>query len=178
MGLRSGAIGAIDLRGFSVYLAPAVLMNFMAGPLGEELGWRGYLTPRLLETTNALVASLVVGFLWSIWHIPLYLDSVFSSLSGAITFTVGLMLSSVIMTAILLHTRGSVLVAVIYHWLMNATTSVVDAIFVDIDRGDIGLVSLGVRAVVVLVFVLVLGTGLTRRGHYVGYGEGPTRAAT
>ena len=172
-GMRGDGIGPIHLSGFSVYLAPAVLMNLTAGPLGEELGWRGYLTPRLLETTNAVVASLVVGFLWGIWHVPLYLDSVFSTWPGSITFTAGTMLSSVIMTAILLHTRGSVLVAVIYHWLSNATPGVVDAMFVNIDGASVDLVALGVEAAIAIVFVAILGRDLTRQGHDVGYGDMP-----
>jgi membrane protease YdiL (CAAX protease family) len=172
VGASSSGVGAIDVRAFSGYLAPAVLMAFTTGPLGEELGWRGYLTPRLLETTNALVASLVVGFLWAIWHVPLYLDSVFSSLADSLTFIAGIMLTSVIMTAILLHTRGSVLVAVVYHWLSNVTSGVVDDLFVDIDGGDLGLASLGVEAVVVIILVVALGRDLTRRGHDIRYQAG------
>jgi membrane protease YdiL (CAAX protease family) len=162
-------IGTVDLRGFSLYLAPSVLIMFTTGPWGEELGWRGYLTPKLLETSNALVASLVVGLLWGIWHLPLYIHSVFSTFSGGLAFTVDTMLTSVIMTAILLHTRGSVLVAVLYHWLINATPSVVDAVFVDINGDDMYLVSLAVQAVVVVIFVLVLGKNLTRGSSDIGY---------
>ncbi|MGY8795715.1 MAG: CPBP family glutamic-type intramembrane protease, partial [Woeseiales bacterium] len=71
--------------------------------------------------------SLIVGFLWGIWHLPLYLTSVFSSVAGSIEFIIGLMLTSVIMTAILLHTRGSVLLAVIYHWMMNTSGSLMNS---------------------------------------------------
>lgn len=169
VGVSDGGIGTIDPSGFSLYLTPAALMAFTTGPLGEELGWRGYLTPRLLETSNAVVVSLVVGFLWGIWHIPLYIDSVFSAWSDGVTFTVSLMLTSVIMTAILLHTRGSVLVAVIYHWLINVTPGVVDALFVDIDGEGLYLVSLGIEAVIVVILVVALGSNLTRGSHDVGY---------
>lgn len=43
------------------------------GPLGEEIGWRGLLLPKLLERRGPLVASLVVGVVWYLWHLPLYL---------------------------------------------------------------------------------------------------------
>jgi membrane protease YdiL (CAAX protease family) len=84
---------------------------------------------------------------------------------GGLTFTLGTMLTSIIMTAILLHTRGSILVAVIYHWLINATPRAVSAMFPDIDReaSNVDLVSdLGVKAVIVIIFIMLLGKNLTR----------------
>src|SRR5574337_857223 len=40
------------------------------GPLGEELGWRGFALPRLLKRFNPFVASLVLGAIWGVWHLP------------------------------------------------------------------------------------------------------------
>jgi uncharacterized protein len=39
--------------------------------LGEELAWRGFALPRLLSRHNALVASLILGVIWALWHLPL-----------------------------------------------------------------------------------------------------------
>ena len=166
VGALGEGIGTINFSFslFSMYLATPALMAFTTGPLGEELGWRGYLTPRLLETQNAIIASLIVGFFWGIWHLPLYISGSFSTFAGGLEFTIGTMLTSVIMTAILLHTRGSVLVAVIYHWLMNTTSGVVAAMLPDFN-GDIQSVylvsELGVKSVIVLIFIMVLGKDLT-----------------
>ena len=38
--------------------------------LGEELAWRGFALPRLLTCRNALGASLMLGVLWALWHLP------------------------------------------------------------------------------------------------------------
>lgn len=39
--------------------------------LGEELGWRGYLLPKLLERFSPRAAALITGVVWGIWHAPM-----------------------------------------------------------------------------------------------------------
>lgn len=55
-----------------------MLLGVAAGPLlnlvpalGEELGWRGYLLPRLLKTTTPAKAVLISGAIWGVWHAPM-----------------------------------------------------------------------------------------------------------
>jgi membrane protease YdiL (CAAX protease family) len=38
--------------------------------VGEELGWRGFVLPKLQTRHTDLVASLIVGLVWGLWHIP------------------------------------------------------------------------------------------------------------
>ncbi len=57
---------------------PLVIVNFaivllLGGPLGEEIGWRGYALPVLRDTHGLLPASLVLGIAWAGWHLPLFL---------------------------------------------------------------------------------------------------------
>jgi CAAX protease family protein len=42
------------------------------GPLGEEIGWRGFLLPRLLERSGPIVGSVFLGLVWYLWHLVLY----------------------------------------------------------------------------------------------------------
>ena len=48
---------------------------FVVMQFGEEFGWRGYALPRLLRKRSALISSLVVGSLWAVWHIPMFITS-------------------------------------------------------------------------------------------------------
>ena len=49
-----------------------VFILLLGGPLQEELGWRGILQERLQERWNALIAAVVVGSTWGLWHLPLF----------------------------------------------------------------------------------------------------------
>ncbi len=64
---------------------PMVLMalegTYFAGrsALGEEIGWRGYLVPRLLEQYSPNTVSLFVGGVWSVWHFPIMVTGDYGS---------------------------------------------------------------------------------------------------
>jgi membrane protease YdiL (CAAX protease family) len=63
---------APDQVGWAFALLPAVfLASFIGGPIAEELGWRGFAQPRLQAHIGAGPAGLVIGALWSLWHLPL-----------------------------------------------------------------------------------------------------------
>src|SRR5262245_44455656 len=47
--------------------------TLLGGPLGEEPGWRGYALPRLQTVLGPVRSSLVLGLLWTGWHLPLFL---------------------------------------------------------------------------------------------------------
>lgn len=47
--------------------------TFLAGPLGEEFGWRGFALPRLEKRFGPVLASIVLAMLWGCWHLPLLL---------------------------------------------------------------------------------------------------------
>ena len=92
------------------------------GPLGEELGWRGYLLPRLLMRLSPITAALVVGAIWMVWHIPAFLLSGLpqNNMSFPI-FVVGGTALSVFITWLFVNARQSILIAgIIPHAIANA----------------------------------------------------------
>src|SRR5215203_3283393 len=59
------------LQGPLLFLPLFLLILTFTDGLGEELAWRGFALPRLLTRYNALVASVVLGVIWALWHLPL-----------------------------------------------------------------------------------------------------------
>jgi membrane protease YdiL (CAAX protease family) len=87
------------------------------GALGEELGWRGYLNKRLDARLGGLASSLLVGLLWMPIHIP-FLQR---GLLMAALLTVLLMAYSVVLYALTKETGFSVLLASVFHLVINLT---------------------------------------------------------
>ncbi len=82
---------------------------------GEEVGWRGFALPRLQEVLgNPLLASLILGIIWGVWHLPEYLNPAQSSFPFPVflLFTTGI---SILYTVLYNRSSGSILVAVILH---------------------------------------------------------------
>lgn len=102
------------------------LLVFMVlgGPLAEEPGWRGYLLDPLQEKWGKLKASLVLGVIWTIWHLPLFFIAGTSQYQKGFgiafwSWTLQLMVISVIMTWVYNHTNRSILGAVLLHLMAN-----------------------------------------------------------
>lgn len=87
---------------------PAFLLILVfGGPLGEELGWRGFALDRLQARAGPVPASLLLGLVWGLWHLPLFLDpgQVQASLPPV------------------LYLGQTTTTAVFYTWLWNRTRS-------------------------------------------------------
>ena len=75
--VKSGSIGDSAfcdngmLTAALLLTAPATGLAMAAHGFGEELGWRGYLTPKLEELMPTPLAIVVTGIIWALWHGPL-----------------------------------------------------------------------------------------------------------
>jgi membrane protease YdiL (CAAX protease family) len=144
-----------------VILPLFLVVLFVTDGVGEELAWRGFALPRLLASYNALVASLTLGVLWALWHLPL----VWTVVAPLYQQPVWLLLldttaKSILFTWVFLHTRGSVLVAALLH----ATTNLFVVSPVVAEVGSVALMLLAALAkwILVGVVIAVAGPGLAK----------------
>jgi uncharacterized protein len=132
--------------------------------LGEELAWRGFALPRLLTRYNALVASVVLGVIWALWHLPLLWtegNSMFHQPLWLLLLDVTA--KSILFTWVFLHTRGSVLIAMLFHGATNLFIVSPDVA----STGDLALPVLAMVAkwVLVGIVLVVAGPSLVRGSH-------------
>ena len=93
----------------------------LGGSLGEEIGWRGLLLPALLKRNNPLMASLIFGVLWGLWHLPvdLYNGFVLEGVGAVLVRIIYALPIAILFTWFYLHSRGSLLVAMFLHTSIN-----------------------------------------------------------
>jgi membrane protease YdiL (CAAX protease family) len=106
------------LAGCALYFCDAVGLFLLT----EEAGWAGVLMPRLQARLRPLVASLVLGVIWGLWHLPLL--NVPGERDHGLPLLAFLLLivpSRVLMSALVNAGRGAVLVAAVFHGAFNAT---------------------------------------------------------
>ena len=90
--------------------------------IGEEVGWRGYALPRLQAGHGALVSSMILGSIWTLWHLPLFFDPATGySITPFWVFLFFLLPVSVLITWVFNSTGGGVLVVMILHAVLNAS---------------------------------------------------------
>jgi len=91
---------------------------------GEEIGWRGYALPRLQRKYHPIVASVILGLLWGLWHLPSFWikGSVHQSMSLQF-FLLATVCYSILYTWIYNGTGGSLLMMCMLHAANNTTVS-------------------------------------------------------
>jgi membrane protease YdiL (CAAX protease family) len=58
---------------YGLAFAGLIFFLFQVAINGEEFGWRGYALPRLQDSHSALAASVIIGLVWALWHVPKHL---------------------------------------------------------------------------------------------------------
>lgn len=93
----------------------------LGGPLGEEFGWRGYVLPALTHRIGWRWASLTVGSVWALWHLPLFfIPGMAQANMPMALFMASTVALSVVFARLSVNTRFSVLPAIVLHWSVNA----------------------------------------------------------
>ena len=102
-----------------LFVLGALGANLLRGPLAEEAGWRGFALPRLQQTHNALVSSIILGTLWAFWHVPFYFNPDSGAQIPFVAFVPMTICLAILFTWIYNNTHGSLLLTVIAHFCFN-----------------------------------------------------------
>lgn len=135
----SGSLGIA-----SIVICTFFYQFFYANCIGEETGWRGFAQPRLQARFNPLTASMIIGFLWGVWHLPLWRAE-----TGSLTD------EHIIL--IIFHIINGVLFA----WLYNRSKASILAVGILHTSGNVSLCFLPVTAfffmliIIPIIFVVV-----------------------
>lgn len=66
------ALGGTPAQWFYPPAAPEHVAALVMFSVGEELGWRGFAYPRLERSHGPVVASVIVGAVWTVWHLMMW----------------------------------------------------------------------------------------------------------
>jgi membrane protease YdiL (CAAX protease family) len=152
-----------------------ILFGIPAGLL-EEIGWMGYAFPKMRSQSNGLAPGIVLGLLWSLWHIPVidYLGTATPHGAGwfpfFLAFTLAMTAMRVLIAWIYTNTK-SVLLAQLMHVCSTGSLVIFSAPGVTALQEVIWYALYGTALwVVVAIVVRTFGRGLERRGN-VGAGR-------
>ena len=99
------------------------LPNLLGGPLGEEGGWRGYALPRLQRRFNPVTSSIILGFFWANWHLPLIVTRVYNVTWWQ--FVLLTISASIFLTFTFNISNGNILSAIAVHGVYNVGTGII-----------------------------------------------------
>ncbi len=108
---RSAEFPQFSWVGFLAY-------NIASFGYGEEVGWRGFLLPRLQTRHSALASTLLLTIAWTFWHLPLFFyrpGYTEMTAGGVAGWLFSLLTGSVLLTWLYNESRGSLLVVALFH---------------------------------------------------------------
>src|SRR6266540_7243062 len=113
-----------QLAGITVFFSGfAYMLLFPLSPGVEELGWRGYAQPRLQVERSALTASVIIGIMHGLWHLPLcFVPGSAQSNVPFAAFLLTVIALNVLMAWLYNSAQGSVVIAMIFHAAFDAIT--------------------------------------------------------
>jgi uncharacterized protein len=127
-GGRGWTFGA-QVRQFSANPFYLIIIEFLA-PILEEFGWRGYALDRLQLRWSALVSSLILGFFWALWHLPIFfIKGTYQYSLGVgslafLTYMISVIPMTIFFTWIFNNNGRSTLSAILFHIMIDVTAEV------------------------------------------------------
>jgi membrane protease YdiL (CAAX protease family) len=104
---------------------PLIVFYLLFGPFPEEVAWRGYALDKFQTINDPLTSSLILSLFWAGWHLPLfflkgtYQHMIGFGTQGFILYMMSFIFQTIIMTWIYNRTNGSILSAILFHFMVN-----------------------------------------------------------
>lgn len=165
-GLHAPELSLTLLVGFVAVLFLRMVLS------SEELAWSGFALPRLQARHGALVASLILGVIWAVWHLPLFFTPGSQRDMGFGLFLAGTVCTRIILTWLFNSTHGSVLLCTILHQSINTWTDILAPLVPSTDQAINQWLGLGLNSLLVGVLVVIFGAA--RLAHLAPAIEGQT----
>lgn len=164
---------AYKIFGPSANLALLIIpyLLFDAVTNGEEIGWRGYVLPRLQAKHSALVSSLILGLIWGLWHLPKFLAP--GNSGSFFFFMVDTVAKALFLTWLYNNTGGSLLLTTLAHAGWN-TSGMVLPVANTVSGENMGASVIALALLVGTVSVITIHAGPSRlsrtRAMQIEYG--------
>jgi membrane protease YdiL (CAAX protease family) len=125
-----------------------ILVGMLVGAFGEELGWRGYLQKMIGGRLTGLIAFLIVGVLWGLWHVGNYLNGP----TYVLFFVLSTIGYSAVMAWLIQTAEYNVIPAALFHFAVNAGFYILKDVLTDIRLMALnGIVWMGAAVIVVVL---------------------------
>ncbi|MFD2046585.1 CPBP family intramembrane glutamic endopeptidase [Ornithinibacillus salinisoli] len=124
---------ALSFTGLGLLII-AFIDNLVRGPLGEELGWRGFALNQLQKQFSPLRSALIVGVLWGFWHTPLWFASGYTGVNlikYIVFFMVGILSYSIIVT-MFYNLNKNLVIPIVSHQVFNFSLVMIKGDLLDI----------------------------------------------
>src|SRR5699024_338412 len=152
---------SVPMQVISIFLLNCFIGAILNIPLilGEEIGWRSFLYPRL-ENSYSKVGLIIGGVIWGVWHAPMILMGL--NYPSTPILGIFIMILFCIPVGIILYyfyrQSGSIITVALCHGMLNKTASTVDMIFVDyktmqpVIHGPTGII--GIIIIALISFII------------------------
>ena len=136
----------------------------------EELGWTGFVVPRLRLRLDSLQTGILIGFLWGAWHIPVNILSSLTlkgtlsvpNLLGALVFSFGMLPTYRVLMGWVYDHTGSLLVALLMHFSLT-TSNIIFGL-----TAAKGMTSAGFSlAISIVLWIIIAASARASRRHHL-----------
>lgn len=109
-----------------IILGATFFSVIVGGQTGEEIGWRGFALPRLASRFGLGSASILLGVIWALWHLPLFFVREADTYGQSFfLYTLQVTAISVAMAWLYQRTNGSLLLTMLMHSAINQSKGIV-----------------------------------------------------